>query len=303
MSTLSVRTRSMPHISLRSGVALSLALITAAFTTAGLVSPWVTVFNGLSPVAGLSLDGGYLAAVTAISFATLYVMATSGGGKILRSLAVLGGAVVVADSFLSAARISEFVAHPGPAGILTVPSAGPGPFFTLVGGIALVGTALAAPAAQTRLGRGMLLRLLLSVSLIITADLHLVRTPQHFDEALLLGVGFLAAGLFQLALAVYVVARHDDRPIGLLVAVTIALIAIYGYALFVGLPLDSGHSDGATGLRVGSGEPVTATGLIDVLAEIVTVVLALVAYPRSAGRRAADKPTTRHRAAHIEREK
>ena len=280
MSTLTVRTRPMPHISLRSGVALSLALITAAFTTAGLVSPWVTIFNGLSPVPGLSLDGGYLAAVTAVSFATLYVMASSGGGTILRIVAVLGGVVVVTDSLLSAARISEFVSHPGVAGTLTVPSAGPGPYFTLAGGIALIGAALAAPAAQARLGRGMLLRLLLSVSLIIAADLHLVRTPQHFEEALLLGVGFLAAGLVQLAFAVYVVVREDDRPIGLLLAITIALIAIYAYALFVGLPLDSGHSDSVTGLRLGSGEPVTTTGVIDVLAEIATVALALVAYPR-----------------------
>jgi hypothetical protein len=279
MSTLLVRTRSIPHISLRSGIALSLALITAAFTTAGLVSPWVTVFNGLSSVPGSSLDGGYLAAVTAISCATLYVMATSGGGNILRSVAVLGGAVVVADSLLSAARISEFVAHPGVAGTLTVPSAGPGPFFTLVGGIALIATALTAPAAQARLGRGMLLRLLLSVSLIVAADLHLIFTPQHFDEAPLLGVGFLAAGLVQLAFAVYVIVREDDRPIGLLLAVTIALIAIYAYAIFVGLPLDSGHSDAATGLRLGSGEPVTTTGLIDVLAEIAAVALAIVAYP------------------------
>ena len=164
--------------------------------------------------------------------------------------------------------------------MLTVPSAGPGPFFTLAGGIALIGAALAAPAAQARLGRGMLLRLLLSVSLIIAADLHLVRTPQHIDEALLLGVGFLAAGLVQLAFAVYVVVGQDDRPIGLLLAVTIALIAIYAYALLVGLPLDSGHTDSVTGLRLGSGEPVTATGVVDVLAEIATVALALVAYPR-----------------------
>ena len=159
MSTLTLRTRSMPHISLRSGVALSLALITAAFTTAGLVSPWVTVFNGLSPAPGLSLDGGYLAAVTAISFATLYVMASNGGGTILRIVALLGGVVVATDSLFSAARISEFVAHPGVAGMLTVPSAGPGPFLTLAGGIALIGAALAAPAARARLGRRMLLRL------------------------------------------------------------------------------------------------------------------------------------------------
>ena len=280
MSTLIVRTRSIPHISQRSGVALSLALLTSALSIAGLASPWVTVFNGLSTIRGLSVDGGYLAAVTAISFATLYVMANSGGGNILRSIAVLGGVVVVADSLLSAVRISVFVAHPGVAGMLTVPSAGPGPFFTLVGGIALIATAIAAPAAQARLGRGMLLRLSLSVSLIVAADLHLVFTPQHFDDALLLGVGFLAAGLVQLAFAVYVLVREDDRPIGLLLAVTIALIAIYAYALFVGLPLDSGHSDAATGLRLGSGEPVTTTGLIDVLAEIATVALALVAYPR-----------------------
>ena len=93
-------------------------------------------------------------------------------------------------------------------------------------------------------------------------------------------MGFLAAGLVQLVFAVYVVVGQDDRPIGLLLAVTIALIAIYAYALVVGLPLDSGHSDSVIGLRLGSGEPVTATGVVDVLAEMATVALALVAYPR-----------------------
>jgi hypothetical protein len=286
MSTHTVKTRSIPRITPRSGVALSLALITAVLTTAGLVAPWLTVFNGLSSVPGLALDGGYLAAVTVISFASLYVMTTRGGGKVLRSVALIGGVVVVADSLLSASRISAFVAHPGGTGMLTVPTAGPGPFITLASGLALIGTAVVAPAARAGLGRTMLLRLLLSSVLVIAADLHLIRTPQHLDEALLLGGGFLAAGLIQLAFAVYVVVRDDDRPIGLLLTITIALIALYGYAVFVGLPLDSGHSDAGTGLRLGSGEAVTASGVFDLLAEIATVVLALLAYPRSGARRA-----------------
>jgi hypothetical protein len=62
-------------------------------------------------------------------------------------------------------------------------------------GDALIGAALAAPAAQAQLGEGCCCGCCSAFPLIIAADLHLVRTPQHLDEALLLGVGFLAAGL------------------------------------------------------------------------------------------------------------
>ena len=280
MSTLTVRPRPISHFATRPAVALALALLTAALTAAGLATPWLTLFNGLSPVRGASLDGGYLAAVTTISLATLFVLTTRGGGNILRCVASLGGVVVVADSLVSAARISAYVAHPGVTAALTAPTAGPGPFITLFSGIALICTAVAAPATGGRLGKTMLLRLLLSASLIVAADIHLVLTPQHFDESPLLGGGFLAAGLCQLVLAAYVVTREDDRPIGFLIAITISLIAIYLYAVVIGLPLDSEHSDGAVGLRLGSGEPVTLTGLTNVLVEIAAIPLALIAYAK-----------------------
>ena len=281
MTTLTVHFRPIPQLSTRSSITMALALLTAAFTVAGLATPWLTLFNGLSPVPGASLDGGYLAAVIAISLATLFVMTTRGGGNILRSIAALGGAVVVADSVFSAARISAYVAHPGAAAALTAPAAGPGPYFALISGIALIGTAIAAPVAQTRLEKSMVLRLLLCAALIVAADIHLILTPQHFDESPLLGAGFLAAGLAQLALATYAIGRNDDRPIGFLIAVTIALIAIYIYAVLIGLPLDTGHIHTTSGLQIGYGERVTITGLTNVLAEIAAIPLALTAYRRA----------------------
>jgi hypothetical protein len=83
----------MPHISLRSGVALSLALITARLTHRGTASLGLTVHSmasAPSPAYRSTVD----TAVTAISFATPDVMASSGGGTILRIVAVLGGVVV-----------------------------------------------------------------------------------------------------------------------------------------------------------------------------------------------------------------
>lgn len=281
MTTLTVRTPPIRHLTTRSAAALALALLTAAATGAGLATPWLTLFNGQSPVPGSSLDGGYLAGVIGISFATLFVMTTHGGGNVLRGISLLGGVVVVTDSLFSAARISAYVAHPGVAAALTTPSAGPGPFIMLVSGIALIGTAVAAPAAQSLLEKRMILRVLLCTALIIAADIHLVLTPQHLQESPLLGAGFLAAGIAQLVLATYVIVRNDDRPIGFLIAVTIALIAIYLYAVFIGLPLDSGHSSTATGLQLGSGEPVTFTGLANILAEIAAIPLSLAAYRRT----------------------
>jgi hypothetical protein len=80
----------------------------------------------------------------------------------------------------------------------------------------------------------------------------------------------------QLALAIVVIVRTDDIAIGLTLAVTVALIAIYIYAVLIGLPLDSSHTETASGLRLGNGETIDPKGLINLLAEVATIPLAIL---------------------------
>ena len=276
MSVLLAPSLPLSRLSLRSVASYALALATVVLAITGAASPWLTLFNGLSSVAGLTLDGGYLATIVAISVTALFVMTTCGGGISLRVAAISGGVAVFADSLLSGTRIAAYVAHPGPAAALTAPTATAGPWIMAASGVALIGTALLAPAARIPLHRPMVMRLLLSIVLIIAAGIHFMLSPQHFAESPLLGAGFLIAAIAQLALAVVVITRSDDTAIGLTLTVTIALIAIYIYAVLIGLPLDSSHTETASGLRLGNGETIDLKGLINLLAEVAAIPLAIL---------------------------
>ena len=261
----------------RRTAALWLGSIALALMLAGGFLPWLTVFNGLTAVSGFSLDGGILAFIVLAVVAMLVVQASAGGARILRPIAVVGGFAVVADSLYSAWRISAFVAAPGPAGVVSSPAAGAGPYVFAAAGVALVAAALVAPAAAGRLGMRVALRLTLTVLLLAAAVIHLVLTPEHLGISTVLGLGFLAAGLAQSALAGLAVGASDRlQPLVMyaVVVVNVALIAIYLYAVLVGLPVEAGHADDDSGLRIGAGEAVDVKGAVDLIAEVAAVGIA-----------------------------
>ena len=207
----------------------------------------------------------------------LYVAARHGGARILRPIAVIASVAVLADSLYSGWRIADYVAHPGTTAALTVPSAGAGPYVMAAGATMLIIAAATAPLRVRSLNRQALVRLLLALVLLAAASIHLTLSPQHFSESPLLGIGFLLAGIVQLVAAAVVLTRSDDRGLNLVLLVSVALIAIYGYAVFVGLPLGSEHAtDTAGGLTLGAGEPIDFTGAVNALAEIAAIPLALI---------------------------
>jgi hypothetical protein len=126
-----------------------------------------------------------------------------------------------------------------------------------------------------------LLRGALVATLAGAGAIHLFLTPEHLDESPILGVGFLAAGLLQLALA-GVIFRRPSRLALLVVGVSsAALIALYGVAVAIGLSF-SAPGEGAMdeGLRLGAGEPVTLVAAITKTAEFASIVLAMVVLKR-----------------------
>ena len=277
MATHALAPRLPVRVATRSGVTISLIGAAVILMLLGAALPWLVVFNGLTTVPGLSLDGGFLAGIMVAVVGVLYVAARHGGARILRPIALVASAAVLADSLYSGWRIAGYVAHPGSTAALTLPSAGPGPYVMAAGAATLFIAAAIAPARGVQLNRQALIRLLLALVLLTAACIHLILTTQHFSESPLLGTGFLLAGVVQLGAAAVVLTRADDRGLNLILLVSVALIAIYGYAVFVGLPLDSEHAaDTAGGLTLGAGQPIDFKGAVNAIAEIAAIPLALV---------------------------
>ena len=267
----------------RSHTALVLTIIGLAVVGAGALMPWVTVFHGLQPIRGFRLDGGDLAGVALASAAMMAVAERHGGARILRPLAATAAIIVVAGSLNSAHRIAEYSADPGPAGALVAPSAGAGPLVMATGGITLLAAALLARARPGAMSKGLRIRMFLAAATFLAAWMHLLLTPEHLNESTLLGLGFLAAGVIQIALAFIVVERPSEGALSLLVMVNVALLAVWAYAVLVGLPLRDGHGhDAASGLVIGSGEPIDLASAITKLAELASLSITLVLLRRNA---------------------
>ncbi|MGH1525837.1 hypothetical protein ACRAWC_18005 [Leifsonia sp. L25] len=268
----------------REAIALASGGLALALMVAGGALPWLVLFHGLTVVRGFALDGGLLGGVTLVVVALLVVMARHGGARVLRPVAILGAALVIVDSLYSALRIASYAAAPGPAGALTAPVPGVGSSVFALAGAALLVTAISTPAAVGRIGLHVGVRAMLTVSLIVAGTIHLLLTPEHLDGSVLLGTGFLLAGIAQLALAggiLFLPERLHWLVLYGTVVVNVALIGIYAYAVLVGLPLQAGHAEDTVGLTIGRGEPVDAKGAIDLLAEIAAVVLAVIIVPRT----------------------
>jgi hypothetical protein len=269
----------------RASAAVALTVAGALAVAAGAALPWVVLFRGLRPIAGFQLEGGILAAVAVAAAALPTAAGRLGGARLLRPLAVLAGLLVAADAVLNGVRIAAYVADPGPAGPLAQPAAGAGPWVMAAGGVLLAAAAAVAPVPHRRIDRGGVVRLALAAVLLTAGAIHLLLTPEHLAEATLLGLGFLAAGLAQLALAALIVLRPPgDLVLTAAVTVTVALVALYVYAVLVGLPFgESGEHEEAAGLVLGAGEPVDWWGFVDLVAELAALPLAAVLLRSGAG--------------------
>jgi len=254
--------------------------VAAVATGLGLVAmslavPWITVFRGLQPIPGFTLEGGPLAGFAMVALLLLAVAATIGGSRWLKPVAFLIAATVSIGAVLLQVRIADYVANPGPAGPLTQPTAGVGAALMAVGAAFFMIAAVALPGRATRLDTHSLGRVAMSLGLLVAGWIHLLLVPEHLAESTVLGLGFLASGIAQLVLAAVVLWRPREWSLALVVAINVTLIAIYAYAVLVGLPFGqpSEHAE-AAGLVVGAGEPIDWFGAISKVAELVSLAIA-----------------------------
>lgn len=137
--------------------------------------------------------------------------------------------------------------------------------------------------------------------------IHLALMPEHFADSALMGLGFGAAGLAQLGLGALAMTRPSRGAYGIVVAVSLALMAMFAFNVLVGLPFNGSangavasggatddrhagdaHATGeehaaehaagsdhhAEGLVLGGGEPVDALGIGTQAAQIAAIALA-----------------------------
>ncbi len=264
----------------------------------GAYLPWLTVYNGLTPIPGFRLGGGPLAGIAVAGAGLVLVSVHRGGGRVLRPVAALGSAVVVVGALYVAHGVVGYAADPGPAGPLLMPQAGFGAYVMAAGGLSLLMAAvLARPVsrASTALTAVLWLQLVLAALTLGAGWVHLLLAPEHLAEHPLLGMGFIAAGVAQVALAVLVVARPTMTTLPLLIVLDVAIMAVYAYAALVGLPFaaDDGMAGMAGmagmdmsddhGLVLGAGEAVDLVGGLTFVAELVGVGLVIALVRRLAG--------------------
>jgi len=152
----------------------------------------------------------------------------------------------------------------------------------VLGSLFIVAPRLAGILQSNELGS----RLALAVLLVIASSFHLLLLEEHAAESPLLGLGFLGSGLIQLGLATAVVVRPSLFPYYGVVALNVALIALYAAHVVIGLPLAPTAQGGFT---LGPTEDVDAVGLATKAAELFGLTVAFV-LARSAGRRSGGAP-------------
>lgn len=107
---------------------------------------------------------------------------------------------------------------------------------------------------------------MLIVSLVIAGLMHLALTGEHLEESAILGAGFVAAGVVQLALGAALLRAPNRATFGIVAALNLALVLLYVAHVTVGLPL---------GGDAPSREEVTPSGLGTKAAELAGILLAL----------------------------
>ena len=129
-------------------------------------------------------------------------------------------------------------------------------------------------------------RAVLAVALAVAGVMHLLLTAEHFGQSTLMGLGFAAATVVELGLAAAVMVRPGRWLYAAVIAISSALVALYLYNVFIGLPFAgsetaAGHGDieehaghHTDGLVVGAGEPVDAAGAFTKGAELISIGIA-----------------------------
>ena len=258
----------------RSLTLAALPILGLVLVGVGTALPWVTIYRGLTVLRGLDGDGSALSGLAAGAVLLWVIYLRAGRPLPLQLLAASACLLTAGYAAFDVWRITRYVAAPGPTGPLATPVFGPGSVVVVAGGTVLLAAVLLTPTRQRHLPPGLSLPLLAAAALFAAGWIHLMLTGPHLQEATILGLGFLVAGVAQVALGIVIGMRPGQLAYHAVVAVNASLIFLYVYAVVRGLPI--GSDDHGGGLVLGSGEAVDLAGAVSKGAELLSLVLAFV---------------------------
>jgi hypothetical protein len=259
-----------------------IAVVGAMITLVGSALPWATIFRGTQTLTGWNGSPRYLAGLAVASAALTLLFLWAGRPAAFRRLAVLAGLTAVVGCAFASWQIAALGSSRSVSARILTPVVGPGPFVMMAGALFLL-VVVAIPTSADRVPASLWPRVIMAGALFTAGWIHLALTPEHLGETTILGLGFLAAGLAQLALAFLITARPTDLTYYAVVGLSAALVVLYAIAVLKGLPFGGYYHQGS-GLTLGSGEPVDLEGAVSKLAELFSLATAFVLVGR---------PTTR----------
>lgn len=251
--------------------------------------PWLSFFAGLQWVSGLSGPSGWTIATLGMIAVAGSVLEHSRGGTLGRWISGLAGFGVLAVGGWAAVGLIDTVnglAHDP----LLVSALEPGLLIAIIGGgLAFAVLFLSVPAvalAPVATAPGRLPSavaglnapaLLLAGALAVAGAVHVLLAPGHGRESLVMGTGFLTAGLGQLMLAGLVAFRRRVSVLAATVGLNVVLVGAYIIAVTMGLPVVEHAATGSAAAHgaLGHVEPIDGVGVGTVLIELVALGLAL----------------------------
>ena len=268
-------------------VAVILGIVGGVIAVIGATMPWLSFFAGLQAVSGLSGVSGWTIAglgVIAAAGSVVGVYRRSELGRWISGLAGFGVLAIGAWTGVGLIETANSLAHDP----LLVSSLEPGLLVASIGGglafavLFIPGPTgrpdgMAAAPTPRSVAKVSVSVLALASTLGVAAVVHLLLAPEHGRGSLVMGMGFVAAGLGQAVLAVLVLPRRRVAVLALTIAVNVVLVAAYVLAVTVGLPLDNHSVQGALAEHgaLGHVEAIDSVGALTVVLEILAVGLAV----------------------------
>jgi len=265
-----------PAVSADRRLVAGLGAAGGALVVIGSLLPWISLYAGLQSIAGTDgLNGRILAGLGVAAALVAAAHAVRGRQGTRWLLGSAGFAVLALGGWLGIQLLQTGAALAEDP--LLVARLEPGLAVALVGGSLLLSTlfmpvrSVAVAEATERRARSAT-QFILVASLAVAGVVHLALVSEHLRESIVLGVGFLGAGLGQVGLAAIIL--WNPTTAALRSALVLSIVSLVGLAtaVTVGLPALL-HGSMAAGFA--PAESLTDLGAITGLAELIAVVTSI----------------------------
>jgi hypothetical protein len=208
-----------------------------ACVVAGAALPWLTVFRGLDSYSGTAGSNGQLLASGGAAVILLgFWYGIRGTPRTRYAIGILGFALALFSAYLVAQLLVTYRSLEG----IFLPALGPGVFVSAAGALLIVATLLIETEAHPQKRQANRVDATAAALIALSTGagtIHLAVASEHFDEAVLFGAFFVAAGVAQTAWAAVVAIHGPSRRLLLAALANSAVIALWIVSRTSGLPV------------------------------------------------------------------